>query len=790
MLYQPRTDSLKRQLTELSDDHNAPSASLHAKTLLLELELALKLKSGESIDPLMAELKDVVMRSDGLVGFPFKPLADFVVEMGDILQDASGYDELFETVVNVAASRGRQITAAEMLIARGSQQLNAGKPYEAISTLGRALGRLYKHESKDEEVRALYGCALAYERIGLLWAARGTMLIATWLAESTFSERGRVTRQQAACSNRLKWIELQLARPAQALCWHRHERIIRYILLERGYAEEEFSDGDLQFNMAFGALLLRSDAWKLKWISRLPDVLSRIGLQIAADCLLFVLGYEDKLRDALEGGDTDRPDLETAMRELDRQVGSDLPRDPSFYDGRKVTLESDMLGCHVTITSQNTSSCIEFAESILAALESFVSTGAVMRMMGREPALAIEVVEAAFVTDVFDWKLEFKSGRPNVTIECRSLNPGDFAVEVQRHAKEKVVELIANVVAHVVMIDNPDNTLKELVGQERAFERAIDFAGTRISAKSILGPDARDRMPLWVDSSDTDYPPLRALPWRPGESEAATHDKLFKGFGEGDIPLELLDRASTKHSEIQTLSLIREKLWADAHWFAVAFMGLPDDSAPPLLVPVFKSAAPAKGIIESLKEDIGTDDRDDLLRNSRKTDSLPAAKSAEFLVRLAPPEAAFALLRVSIIRGIKQAEPYWYRVLIGTNINRKSLHGAKFFAVVNRIITMTPKSHINVERFLEAFAKIGAFFITTAADEKGSMDDLQVFYDSSILKRNINVKWARDVARHDPDSAAIHVDDDPILLPGQGNAPVVELLNWKRKNAKPVHGHS
>jgi hypothetical protein len=33
------------------------------------------------------------------------------------------------------------------------------------------------------------------------------------------------------------------------------------------------------------------------------------------------------------------------------------------------------------------------------------------------------------------------------------------------------------------------------------------------------------------------------------------------------------------------------------------------------------------------------------LRNSRKTDSLPAVKSVEFLVRLGPPEAAFALLR-------------------------------------------------------------------------------------------------------------------------------------------------
>jgi hypothetical protein len=65
-----------------------------------------------------------------------------------------------------------------------------------------------------------------------------------------------------------------------------------------------------------------------------------------------------------------------------------------------------------------------------------------------------------------------------------------------------------------------------------------------------------------------------------------------------------------------------------------------------------------------------------------------------------------------------------------------------------------------------------------------------VFYKSSILKRNINVKWARDVARHDPDSAAIQIDDDPILLPDQEEAPVVELLNWKRKSAKPTDGHS
>ena len=755
---QSRTNSLRHQLTKLSIEPSAPSASLHARTLLLEMELALKLGSGEAIDPLMPEFKAVVIRSEGLVGFPFRPLADFVIELGDLLQHAAGYDELFETVVDAASSRDSEISAAELLVVRGGQQLNAGKPYEAISTLGRALGRLYKHESRDAEVRALYGCSLAYERIGLLWAARGTMLVAAWLAERAFSERGKITRQQAACSNRLKWIELQLGRPGQALSWHHHEGIIRQVLLERGYAEEEFAEGDLQFNLAFGALLLRSDAWDLKWISHLPDALSRNGLPIAADCLFFMLGYEDKIQEAVESAEADRNSPEAVMRELDQQVGSDLPAAPSFYEVRKVTLESHILGCHVTITSRNTSTCIEFAESLLAALESFVSTSAIKSMMAREPALAVEVVESEFAADIFDWKLDFKVGRPFVVIQCRPRSASDVGADVQRHAKEKLVELIANVIAHVVMIDNPDDTLKKLVGHERAFERAVDFAGTQISAASILGPDNKERLSMWSDPSDTDYPPRRSVRWQSTQSGAPASEESFKGFGSGDIPPELLERASTKHSEIQTLSFIREKLWEEAHWYGVAFMGLPDDSEPPLLVPVFKSAKLAKAIIDGLREDVGTDDRDDLLR-------------------------------VSLIRGVNKNQPFWYRVLLGTNVNRKSLRGAKFFAVVSRTITMTPKSDANMERFLEGFAKVGAFFLTTAADESGSMNDLQVFYESSILKRNIHVKWARDVARHDPDSAAIHFDDDPVLLSDKEDAPVVELLNWKRKNVKPNDEH-
>jgi len=79
------------------------------------------------------------------------------------------YSQLFETIVETTHKRTGEIAAARMLLRRGAQQLDADRPYEAIRTLGRALGRLYKHESREDLVRALYLCGNAYDRVGLLW---------------------------------------------------------------------------------------------------------------------------------------------------------------------------------------------------------------------------------------------------------------------------------------------------------------------------------------------------------------------------------------------------------------------------------------------------------------------------------------------------------------------------------------------------------------------------------------------------------------------------------------------
>ena len=64
---------------------------------------------------------------------------------------------------------------------------------------------------------------------------------------------------------------------------------------------------------------------------------------------------------------------------------------PSLYECQKVKLESRLLGCRITVESENTTPCTQLAESMLAALESLLSTGVIEQMVAREPVLTINV---------------------------------------------------------------------------------------------------------------------------------------------------------------------------------------------------------------------------------------------------------------------------------------------------------------------------------------------------------------------------------------------------------------
>jgi hypothetical protein len=220
--------------------------------------------------------------------------------------------------------------------------------------------------------------------------------------------------------------------------------------------------------------------------------------------------------------------------------------------------------------------------------------------------------------------------------------------------------------------------------------------------------------------------------------------------GTGDPPAEVRDMGRHKHTEIETVSLIREVLWDKADWYGMAFLLSPDDSAPPAIGPIFKDADAAAAISAQWKRELGDHDTDERLR-------------------------------VAIVRHIDKKNPYAYRVIIGVNPTLAfSRPDIKTVVMISRIHTMRPSSDYRLEGFLRSYRTHGVYVLVHALQT----DDPGVFlpvWKNHIVKREIIVRDAWEIGENDPDGVGILEDDDPIIPPGQENAPVLGLLLRKRQ---------
>jgi hypothetical protein len=216
------TATLTKELDRLVDEEDRPSTSLQAKTFLIEMRLLQSRFINEPVGEQLRALTDVIQRSAGLVGYSLRPLIETLTEIGSLFEDDAAYEELFETILSVSVQRDGDLAAAQLLLTRGQKLLQLDRPVQAIANLGRSLTKLYKDESRNALSVALYLTAIAYDAVGLPWAARGTLLAAASIAIDEYWKYDKITIPQYLATQRLKWIELKLGRIPQLLAWHEH----------------------------------------------------------------------------------------------------------------------------------------------------------------------------------------------------------------------------------------------------------------------------------------------------------------------------------------------------------------------------------------------------------------------------------------------------------------------------------------------------------------------------------------------------------------------------------------
>jgi hypothetical protein len=292
-----------------------------------------------------------------------------------------------------------------------------------------------------------------------------------------------------------------------------------------------------------------------------------------------------------------------------------------------------------------------------------------------------------------------------------------------------------------------------LFGDELALQRALDFTGSFVVLRNLIGNKPKERISQWVDPDVNQYQLRRSAPWDFGLPTADAKDEKDT---RADSESAERSKGEIKHSQMEMVSPIRMDLWENAGWCATAFAVSPDPRVPPIIAPVFQDRARAQQIFAAWRREIGKEDTDEVIR-------------------------------VSLLKGISKTEPFSYRVIIGANGEAKPIRKeTKYFILMSRLNRMTPMSSFNLSRFEKSVGVCGKYYLAPAV-YTGREGEYELLEENRLLKSHIHFRDAWSIGPGDADGVGIQEDDDPIVPSDvQEDPPYKRLLDWKKRGFGPT----
>jgi hypothetical protein len=705
----------------------------------------------DKASPVIEKLISIVSESDGLLDYAVEPFARIVDELGILFADVPQYDELIESVVDLTQRRVGQQQSGRMLLTRGLQKLRASRVYDAIRFFGRAQQKLAMREAREELTHALFVGGLAYEGAGLLWAARANTLSSTNLVHAELREGGPIPDKVLQCARRLTWLELQLGRVAHVLQWIEFAGVLASNQgFDSDQREKFISEREAQ-DLALALLLLKADLPELMELRFLPDILERLDLLYSRMALLYALGYEDVLRSegSIPADESSDSLLSTFTDSMKQSAVADLPPGPTALGGGSLTFVSPVLGCRIIARAEPDYESQRLAERILAGIEALFATSLEEEIFPYREELIIDIRRDAA-----------HQGAPKV-MEDASLGNNVSIVHggpiLDRHntGRDWFLDILAMVLARLVMIPEPEAYMRRIFGEESGLARSVNFTESGITMANILGHNPKTRIPDWNTEHDSRaYVPRRTVAWHGGLfAQKPDTVKAELNIGVGEIPEELLDREKTKHTERRVSALIDLPLWDRAKWKGVLYIWPIEMDFEPWMALGFEDGAAAKAIFTGWRAKLGNIDKEDRIR-------------------------------LSILTGVDRYNPNHYSVVVGSNL-LESERGprVKYFVSVCRIHRMEPSTSRNLTAFVNRFERIGTYRLMPAQLDLRT-GKCEPYPDLAIQKRKIRISPAWEIGEHDPDGVGISPHDKPIIPDGVQDPPVLKLLARKNKRSK------
>ena len=159
-------------LKKLENDLGHRSSYLYLKFSLLEQELVYGNPDEDSINQVVDQMTPIIQEATTHIDIPFDSLCKIVEIIGSGISNNDAYEDLIDLVSETLSKRNQDITAAEVQMNRGLQNLEKGDAVQAIRHLGQCVDLFSKESTKADYVRACGYLGMAFNHQDLLYAAK------------------------------------------------------------------------------------------------------------------------------------------------------------------------------------------------------------------------------------------------------------------------------------------------------------------------------------------------------------------------------------------------------------------------------------------------------------------------------------------------------------------------------------------------------------------------------------------------------------------------------------------
>jgi hypothetical protein len=225
-------------------------------------------------------------------------------------------------------------------------------------------------------------------------------------------------------------------------------------------------------------------------------------------------------------------------------------------------------------------------------------------------------------------------------------------------------------------------------------------------------------------------------------------------FGEGEPPEELFGIDNLRHKDQRVRSLINMPLWNECDWRGVAYIIAPNTL--PMIAIGFGNIEAGIRIFQGLKARLRDVDKDERLR-------------------------------VSVITGVDKKHPSYYKVLISSNLSTDNSEHLKYVVIVTRVHLMEPPDLINLNNFIKRYEQTGKYVLLPTHFTSAN-DIEEPIWELGIVKQQFNLREAWQIGEYDPDVAALHETDEPIIPMHVSDAPIIQAMQ-RIKNLRKRRRH-